>query len=155
MPQPEDEADRGGVPAVLHVQVETGGRALDVLVVHLTPRSAAVQVAGVEAVLAYVATLPPGRTPIVAGDFNATPDAPAITRMGGTFQDAWAVVHGGGGATMPSHAPVARLDYLFVGTGPALTGAVLFGERPDADGFYPSDHLGLAVTLRWPDTEEP
>jgi endonuclease/exonuclease/phosphatase family metal-dependent hydrolase len=53
-----------------------------------------------------------------------------------------------GGATMPSHASVARLDYVFVGDGPAIAGARLLGERPGAMGFYPSDHLALAATLR-------
>lgn len=90
VPHPEDEAARGGAPAVLHVSVETPGGEVDLLVVHLTPRSAAAQVAGVEALLAHLATLPPGCTPVVAGDFNATPDAPAIERMGETLRDAWA-----------------------------------------------------------------
>lgn len=105
-----------------------------------------------EALLTYLTTLPPSRTPVVAGDFNATPDAPAIVRMRESLRDAWAVVHGGaGGATMPSHAPVARLDYLFVGAEPALIGATLLGDQPDANGFYPSDHLGVSATLRWPE----
>lgn len=157
VPQPEGAAARGGVPAVLHVPLETTGGGLDLVVVHLTPRSPAGQVAGVATLLAHLTVLPPDRTPVVVGDFNTTPDAPAVMQMRGTLRDAWAVVHGGGGggATMPSHAPVARLDYAYVGGGPLVTGATLLGDRPDADGFYPSDHLGLTVTLRWPGAEAP
>jgi endonuclease/exonuclease/phosphatase family metal-dependent hydrolase len=46
--------------------------------------------------------------------------------------------------------PAARLDYVFVGPGPAIVRAALLGDRPDAEGFYASDHFGVAATLRWP-----
>jgi hypothetical protein len=43
-----------------------------------------------------------------------------------------------------------RIDYVFVGPGPEIVRAVLLGTQPDADGFYASDHFGVAATLRWP-----
>jgi endonuclease/exonuclease/phosphatase family metal-dependent hydrolase len=151
LPQPGAPGERGGSPAALHAVLDTPAGGVDLLVVHLTPRSAAAQLAGVEALLAYLDTLPSGGTPLVVGDFNASPDTPAIARMRGALRDTWGVVHGEAvGATMPSHAPVVRLDYLFVGAGPVLGQTTLLGDEPDGEGFYPSDHLGVAAVLRWP-----
>jgi endonuclease/exonuclease/phosphatase family metal-dependent hydrolase len=55
---------------------------------------------------------------------------------------------------MPSHRPttprdrLTRFDYVLVGPGPEIIDAELLGVRPDQDGFYASDHLGVAATLR-------
>jgi len=35
-----------------------------------------------------------------------------------------------------------------VGPGPEIASAALVGTDPDADGFYASDHFGVAATLR-------
>lgn len=43
-----------------------------------------------------------------------------------------------------------RIDYVFVGPGPEVEQVKLLGTQPDADGFYASDHFGVAATLRWP-----
>ena len=48
---------------------------------------------------------------------------------------------------MPSHEPVARIDYIVVGPGIGVVNARRLGLEPDADGFFASDHLGLAATL--------
>lgn len=50
-------------------------------------------------------------------------------------------------ATMPSHDPFLRLDYIFLGGGLISTACTRIGSEPDADGFYPSDHLGLLADI--------
>ena len=56
---------------------------------------------------------------------------------------------------MPIHSPRTpqdthmRIDYVLVGPGPTVLRAALIGDTPDADGFYASDHFGVAVTLRF------
>ena len=44
--------------------------------------------------------------------------------------------------------PVVRIDYLFLSPDLAAAGAIVLGGAPDPDGFYPSDHRGLAMTVR-------
>jgi endonuclease/exonuclease/phosphatase family metal-dependent hydrolase len=142
----------------LHAVIEAPIGRVDLIVVHLTLRSDAAQLAGVERLLAYVDGLPAEGSTIVLGDFNAVPESPAIQALiggstaggrRGLLRDAWREAHPtASGPTMPSHAPVARLDYIFIGPGLAITQAMRLGEQPDADGFYSSDHLGVAATLR-------
>jgi endonuclease/exonuclease/phosphatase family metal-dependent hydrolase len=142
----------------LHAVIETSIGRVDLIVVHLTPRSEAAQLAAAERLLAYVDGLPPEGSTIVVGDFNAVPESPAIQALiggptaggqRGPLGDAWREVHPTDpGPTMPSQAPVARLDYILVGPGLTITQAMRLGEQPDADGFYSSDHLGVAATLR-------
>jgi len=94
---------------------------------------------------------------IVAGDFNETPDGPAILVMKHSFRSAYASLHG--------HEPLATfptalgsntsgwsgcLDYIFLS--PAVgevKSASLFCNRPSSsDGtLFPSDHVGLLVTV--------
>jgi endonuclease/exonuclease/phosphatase family metal-dependent hydrolase len=64
-------------------------------------------------------------------------------------RDAWQIANSSAaGATMPSHAPVSRIGYMLVSDGFAVMDASLIGAIPDGDGFYPSDHPGVAATLR-------
>ena len=64
---------------------------------------------------------------IVGGDLNATPDMRAVVRIAGDLRDAWSHAGQGDGATFPAFAPVARIDYVFVGQArdhrPAIVGA--------------------------------
>lgn len=147
-------ADSG--QALMHAIVDTQLGAVDVLIAHLTPRSEEVQFAGVELLLAYLHTLPPERASIVLGDLNNVPESGAIQALtdveGGrhkVLRDAWREANPTDrGPTMPAQAPLRRIDYIFVSPGPVVVQAVRFGEQPDPEGFYPSDHLGVAATLR-------
>jgi endonuclease/exonuclease/phosphatase family metal-dependent hydrolase len=49
------------------------------------------------------------------GDLNATPDARATRAVASRATDCWDAAGQGEGGTFPSHAPTARIDYLFVG----------------------------------------
>jgi endonuclease/exonuclease/phosphatase family metal-dependent hydrolase len=166
-----------GVRDALHAVVETPCGVVHFFVVHLTTRGHAAQYAEAERLLAHVAERAADGTAIVVGDFNAKPDTPTIALLTGKvgtigvtgapagaargrrlrLRDAWAAANPGEpGHTMLVHTPRTprdshmRIDYIFVGPGPEVVRAVLLGDRPDAEGFYASDHFGVAATLRWP-----
>jgi endonuclease/exonuclease/phosphatase family metal-dependent hydrolase len=141
----------------MHALIEAPAAALDLIVVHLTPRGDEAQVAAVTRLLNSMDMLPPGRPAFLVGDFNAPPESVAIRSLTSTrfredtLHDAWQQAHPSDlGATMPSHAPVVRLDYLFISPGVSVSRADRMGDQPDPDGFYPSDHLGVTATLHLP-----
>lgn len=94
---------------------------------------------------------------IIAGDFNETPDGPAIHHMKQGYRSAFADLWG--------HEPVATfptalvptdddwsgcLDYIFLS--PAVEKVLkvqIFCKKPSPDDptLYPSDHVGLLVAL--------
>lgn len=108
-----------------------------------------------------------GFPPIVAGDFNAEPEADEIRYMRGYtgekrvyFADCFAVAGEGRGTTFsPATNPFAgetkeperRIDYLFVrgpdtrGRGRPLSARVCFDEP--VDGVFPSDHYGVVAEI--------
>ncbi len=80
---------------------------------------------------------------IVGGDLNATPDMPATARISGALRDAWDQAGDGQGWTFPASAPMARIDYVFVGDGGSIVAA-----RVGAEGASrASDHLPVAVDV--------
>jgi endonuclease/exonuclease/phosphatase family metal-dependent hydrolase len=139
----------------MHTVVEMPFGAVDFLVVHLTLQREA-QLGAVEHLLTFLNTLPNERPLLVVGDFNGVPQSePVRVLLGGeagqqqTLRDAWEEVNPTDpGPTMPSQAPVIRIDYIFTNSCWSVVQAVRFGQRPDTDGFYPSDHLGVAATMR-------
>jgi endonuclease/exonuclease/phosphatase family metal-dependent hydrolase len=114
---------------------------------------------------------------IIAGDFNAGPDAASIRFLGGLqslggrsvhYHDAWAVAGEGPGYTWSCDNPNAvsvieqivrqsghrrRVDYVFVGSWHAHPHAHchIQGARlvldQPTDGIWPSDHFGVLVDL--------
>jgi endonuclease/exonuclease/phosphatase family metal-dependent hydrolase len=98
----------------------------------------------VEALIDLVASL--AGTPVVlAGDLNATPDKRAVSRLAATLRDAWAEAGEGEGATFPAIAPVARIDYVFVGEAFEITQACI------GTGVA-SDHIPVVVDLAFAGT---
>jgi endonuclease/exonuclease/phosphatase family metal-dependent hydrolase len=113
---------------------------------------------------------------IIAGDFSAAPDAACIRYLSGLqslggdsvhYHDAWTVAGAGAGYTwscdpnargvidqivrQPNHR--RRIDYVFVGSWPAHSGArctiraaKLAFDEP-LDGVWASDHFGVLVEL--------
>jgi endonuclease/exonuclease/phosphatase family metal-dependent hydrolase len=78
---------------------------------------------------------------ILAGDLNATPDAPEIAMLRDAgLRDAFALVGSGSGFTWPSPKPNQRIDYIWVS--PDLIVRNLTIPRSTA-----SDHLGIVVTV--------
>jgi endonuclease/exonuclease/phosphatase family metal-dependent hydrolase len=89
------------------------------------------------------------KTPlVVAGDFNFAPEVSLVELLRGAgLVDATESA----GPTMPNPTPVVRLDYIFVAPAESwkITGVWTFGEEGDANGFLPSDHLGVIVDARF------
>lgn len=92
---------------------------------------------------------------VVAGDFNELPNGPAIQQMKQMYRSAYASVHGYDPlATFPTALVkgdwAGCLDYIFVSPAVQLSGARIFCDRPAGDDptLYPSDHVGLLVTLK-------
>jgi endonuclease/exonuclease/phosphatase family metal-dependent hydrolase len=121
-------------------------------VLHLTPRSETAQLAAIDRLHASLDALPPERPRVVTGDFNSGPESAAIRAFSGgraPLRDAWRQARPDDpGLTMPAENPVIRIDYLFLSPPLTAAEAIVLGSRPDPDGFYPSDHRGVAVTVR-------
>jgi endonuclease/exonuclease/phosphatase family metal-dependent hydrolase len=114
---------------------------------------------------------------IIAGDFNATPDAASIRYLTGRqslggrsvlYHDAWAVAGDGPGYTWTSDNPNARtgvdqivrqpshhsrFDYILVGSwdfhpkARALIQSAMLVFNKPIDGLWASDHFGVVVDL--------
>jgi endonuclease/exonuclease/phosphatase family metal-dependent hydrolase len=52
---------------------------------------------------------------VVGGDLNTLPGDPGPSSLAGLASDCWEAADEGSGATFPSNAPAARIDYLFAG----------------------------------------
>lgn len=92
---------------------------------------------------------------ILVGDLNDTPNSPPLqfllSEAVPPFADAWQISRGDdAGFTFPSHEPRERIDYvLFTPPDAFIVEDIrLVGTTPDADGIYPSDHLGIVAILR-------
>ena len=93
---------------------------------------------------------------VVAGDFNETPDGPAIQIMKQRFRSGYQLRHHFEPvatfptALVPPGEWAGCLDYIFVSSGiRQVPQAQIFCDEPapDDDTLYPSDHVGLLVTL--------
>ena len=52
---------------------------------------------------------------VIGADLNALPGDPGPASLAELASDCWEAAGDGSGATFPSHAPTARIDYLFAG----------------------------------------
>jgi len=90
---------------------------------------------------------------VVVGDFNETPDEPVVLFMKGKgeihgrrmgFRDAWEEVNPGEeGYTHRGR----RIDYIFVGPSIKVLDCRLVADKPDSEGYYPSDHYGVLASI--------
>ena len=167
---PETLDEREVQRVALHAR--TGG--VDVYSTHLAWQlhDAALRERQVQALVRFVEeTRDPAAAlgPVVAGDFNAEPDATAIRYLCGLatldgastyFQDAWRLAGDGGPGLTWSNAnphaaldeePDRRLDYIFSGFhGPSAAGRPLacrvVADEP-VEGVWPTDHFGVLADL--------
>lgn len=110
---------------------------LHVACAHLQHDSAA---ARVEQIAVLVGALGSDGPVVLAGDLNASPDAPELAVLRERLVDCWHRVGRGRGATFPSRFPVRRIDYVFASA----------ELRPVAADVVPtdaSDHRALVVDL--------
>ncbi len=77
---------------------------------------------------------------VIGADLNALPGDPAPASLAGLASDCWEAVGQGSGATFPSDAPTARIDYLFAGRAFRPVGAWTAGGTV-------SDHLMVVAEL--------
>ena len=164
----------GAVRAVHRVTVETEIGLVDVYNAHLEGTEPDPQLAidEIESVLAFIRETRSGASPVIlAGDFNARPEDPAIQALlEAGFVDVLAV---GGDATCaaagdpgctsdtaplgdnPENLTSRRIDYIFVLAGEDLSldirSAALFlnAAQPIGEGrlLWPSDHIGVQAVL--------
>lgn len=118
----------------------TGTAGLHVGCLHLQHNSAPARAAQLDVV---VAELPRTGPLVLAGDFNATPDAGELAPLRGRLVDCWERGGRGRGATFPSRFPLRRLDYVLVS--PELT-----PRRAAVVPTTASDHRPLVVDLTLP-----
>lgn len=78
---------------------------------------------------------------VIGGDLNARPADAAPGTVAAGVPDAWAAVDAGEGYTFPSHAPTARIDYLFADP-------TVQSLRAWTAGGTVSDHLMVVADLR-------
>jgi endonuclease/exonuclease/phosphatase family metal-dependent hydrolase len=149
-----DWLDRAGQRVVLCAVIELPEGPVSVFVTHLSlsrrarSRTVGELLAFAERERARVGSV----GAVLMGDFNATPNEPAIAALEGSpewpemaWLDAWAQAHGrdAGGATWPAIAPFRRIDYVFVQ--PSSTWEVRACDRAPVGG---SDHRGVVARLR-------
>jgi endonuclease/exonuclease/phosphatase family metal-dependent hydrolase len=138
----------------LRSMIELDGAALWVTTTHLDNESARGRAAQAAA-LAELLT-EPMETGVLAGDFNAPPDAPELAPLRARFSDAWEIARsrdersawrfwqGDPGGTFPTGSPDRRIDHVWVSPGVAVAGARVL------DGADASDHLPVVVDLEVP-----
>lgn len=107
--------------------------------------------------LGWLSKRHPAPYQVVAGDFNETPDGPAIQQMKMSFRSAYAELYGREplatyptALSEPSDGWAGCLDYIFISKGvDRVVKAGLFAHKPAADdnALYPSDHVGLQAQL--------
>ncbi len=103
---------------------------------------------------------------VIAGDFNETPDGPAIQFMKQGYRSAYEAKYGREPyATFPTALRLNQdnqeemttqmsavcLDYIFVSKAVKVKKAALFCCQASEDDpfLYPSDHVGLIATIEW------
>lgn len=143
-----------------YARVEVAGRPLDVYCTHLhhTAEGGAIRATQLGDLLDFVDETRGASPVLLAGDFNAPPDAAELRLLGGTFADAYAETHPEQVGVLVTtlntalgHTP-RRIDYLFYERALALRPLdtrILFAA-PTADGTWASDHFGVVGRFAWP-----
>ncbi len=140
--------------SMVAIRVETPAGALVFASTHLSfgEDQASVRELQLEAARTGLESLRAADEPaVLAGDFNEEPDGAAVGEaLAAGYLDAWATANPTAtGATFPSAAPSARIDYTLVldSAGVAeIALAEVFLDVPQGE-IFPSDHLGLSVQL--------
>ncbi len=142
-----------------HVRIRVDGYPIDVYNTHLhyggEGGGEAVRRTQIRDLLAFVdSTRARGGAVLLAGDFNAPPDAPELRLLRGAFGDAYAALRPQEKADATTlnphfgHTP-RRIDYVFVerDTRLAPQHAEILFRKPTRDGVWASDHFGVLIRL--------
>lgn len=136
----------------------SSGQTLDFVATHLLSASHSREARLEQALLLTSWLRGTGSSPlqVVAGDFNETPDGPAVRHMKEWYRSAFAECHGYEPlATYPTVLLEEQdgwsgcLDYVFISSGISVVESRLFCNRsgPNDPSLYPSDHVGVLATL--------
>ena len=125
------------MPGLLEATVSVRGRSLQFFTTHLDYRAdPTVRRLQVADMLRRIDTT---RAVILAGDLNATPDAPELAPLFRVLRDTWPS-DSGAGFTYPSTAPAKRIDYVLTSSGFKAT-------RASVTSSQASDHRAVVVDL--------
>ncbi len=142
-----------------HVRLEIGDRGLDVYCTHLhhTGEGGAIRAIQLRDLVGFIDSTRTADA-LLAGDFNAAPDASELALLRPRFADAYAETHPEKVGVLVTtlnpalgHTP-RRIDYLFYDRASALRPLdtrILFTE-PAADSTWASDHFGVVGRFVWP-----
>jgi endonuclease/exonuclease/phosphatase family metal-dependent hydrolase len=88
---------------------------------------------------------------LLVGDLNAEPENENIQKfvLEG-YSDTWQKLHPNEkGHTYKSHDPVKRIDFCWANEfiKEAIQAIEIIGNKPDGNGIFPSDHLGLLIEI--------
>lgn len=150
---------------VLFNRIQIGERIVDLYNTHLHHEGGdEVRRPQMEALVGFVEEKDAGHATFLTGDMNATPESETIqvARDAG-FVDTFEAVHGASTASIGSTSPIrlakeptpqaprARIDFIFARDGRettvSATDAEIAFDQPDAQGLYPSDHLGIVTSV--------
>jgi endonuclease/exonuclease/phosphatase family metal-dependent hydrolase len=145
----------------LFVQFKVPEGELGVITTHLSwrPEESEVRLMQTGILLNEISRGPWGKSDdkiIVLGDFNATPDEPAIQTITERMTDAYCVAHPGEpGYTWSSQNPFTheaglsnrRVDYIFCDRNAKVRSCGVILDR--ADPTFSSDHFGVLAELEW------
>jgi len=152
---------------LVHARVEIAPRlAVGLFNTHLDARADDQhRFAQIQEVLSFIDQREAGEVTLLTGDLNDTDGSRTVRQVvEAGFVDTFRARHGERtaelGATSPillrtepvSQNPTRRIDYVFqrplgAATVDVMESAVVF-DQPDAQGLYPSDHLGVLTTLK-------
>jgi len=141
---------------VLGARIKVSGKELYFVVTHLSTHAPDRLVEAKE-LAHFIERYSSGLPVVVVGDFNEEPHEPVILFMKGLneidgtklkFKDAWEEVRPDEeGFTYKTPDPYMRIDYIFVTPSIEVLECQLVCNEPDANGVYPSDHLGVLATI--------
>ena len=143
----------------LRVRLDVHGRTLDAYVTHLqwqhTAEGAQMRATQLADLLPWITRESAGVPVVLAGDFNASDEAPELAPLLEHFEDGYRAVHPGRDTAAdttldPASAPPMRVDHVFVQRGAFAVRASerLFQQR-DRDQVRASDHYGVLTRLQW------
>src|SRR5690606_7678177 len=145
--------------SIVRVRIAIGGRGINVYDTHLhwTEGGGAIRAEQVADVLRYIAATDDGLPSVLAGDLNASMDAPELQPLLGPFLDAYAAMHPGMAPGERAHAtldlakyPPRHIDQVLLQRGafvPLQAEVIL--DQPDAQGVLASDHYGVMARFRF------
>ncbi|GAB3303856.1 endonuclease/exonuclease/phosphatase family protein [Luteimonas notoginsengisoli] len=145
--------------SIVRVRVAVDGRQVNVYDTHLhwTEQGGAIRATQVRDALAYIARTAGDAPSVLAGDLNASMDAPELQPLLGDFLDAYAAMHPGMAPGDRAHAtldlaqyPPRHIDQVLLQREafvPLQARVIL--DDPDAEGTLASDHYGVLVKFRF------